>query len=778
MLLSLTASSGWAFHLTQSFSARGTVSPALKLLTTGNSFRFMSSIKRQSPFATARAAVGRGGGYSSNDKKFDHHKGDRDRRFSSPPSGDSFKTHTRFAVKNRPDEKESRWGERFKEGEKGERYKVKERDTEKDKRPPSLHGKGGRGWGRQGGRVDGGRGERPRDSWGERPRESSRGRVSGDGDFRPGRDFKPKGGRDYGSRDDRRGGDGRGNERRLEERPVPHREIERLPSEQRVPPTRPRMTDSRDGDSLVEKKQRTERFRDSTIPTPVHREFSKRDTPVAHAVNLSSSLAAPVPPSLQAFPRVHLRPGKARIFQDGNPIVYDGAIQSIIPGISGQSPQSGDEVLICDQHGNLFGRGFFNSFSQYRVRIIEWSSSNHSNNKSDNPSSFELSLENLLINKFLQSKLLRKSIGLPSFETNAYRLINSEGDGLSGLIIDIFDNIILVQSSAYWVEQYKDTIRHAIEKVFEQDEVEEDKKTMKVQWKISESRLKQDGFVTNESNSMNSTSLLNTVSPSLTDSQSIIIKENNIKYLITPELDQKTGFYCDQRDNRHLIRQLITQRMNTISSNKHLRVLDLYCYIGGFAMNAILGGASEVLGIDSSKQALDNALNNIKLNSLQGKLFLSTQQYYDNNLPSNNNNKIINLIEGDCCDVMTNLLMKSQNSDDNKFDVIICDPPKLAPTRSSLDMAYNKYVQINAQAMQLIKSSSSGGGILLTCTCSAAMTQSDTIGKTFHSMLKRAAKIANRRITFLQENNAARDHVISLGYPESNYLTGVLLYVH
>lgn len=506
-----------------------------------------------------------------------------------------------------------------------------------------------------------------------------------------------------------------------------------------------------------------------------------------------------IPPTLQAMPRVILQAGKARIFQEGNPIVYSGAIQSTLSGKRGQ-PKSGDEVLVCDQHGNLFARGLYNEVSQYKVRIIEWLSSS-------NAQEFEQPLEDLLVNKLRAAKALRESLGLPSASlstnpapliTNAYRLVNSEGDGLSGLIVDVFQDIILVHSSAYWVEQSREIVCNALRRVFQQNDNE-----IKIHWKIAASRLKQDGFPLVQSDAMvtdnvhdvdgdidesSNVKTRESSDESLSMSPTLIITENGVKYGINPEVDQKTGFYCDQRENRQLIRDLIAKKVPTGSGiEEPMRVLDLYCYSGGFSMNAILGGASQVVAVDSSRPALKNALNNADLNGMTSQLFDDVQDYQSKRVQRSETMDVskssmpsgrIDFIEGDCSQVMTELANFTVHNDSNKFDVIICDPPKLAPTRSSLERAYHKYVQINAQAMQLLKSSNSGGGLLLTCTCSAAMTQSSEKGLTFHSMLMKAAKVANRRITFLQQSNAARDHVVSLGYPESNYLTAVLLYVH
>lgn len=201
---------------------------------------------------------------------------------------------------------------------------------------------------------------------------------------------------------------------------------------------------------------------------------------------------------------------------------------------------------------------------------------------------------------------------------------------------------------------------------------------------------------------------------------------------------QKTGFYCDQRDNRQMIRQL----------SKDKSVLDLYCYSGGFAINAILGGAYKVVGVDSSQAAIDVGVKNILLNS-----------NIDNNI-----NKKIELIKSDAIKYMEETVNKGQ-----VFDIVILDPPKLAPTRVSFDRARNKYIKINQLAMQIV----SKGGLLLTCTCSNSVTRDNN----FLNIVIEAASKTNRDVSILSVTGAAKDHGLASGYTEGSYLTAVLCHI-
>lgn len=389
----------------------------------------------------------------------------------------------------------------------------------------------------------------------------------------------------------------------------------------------------------------------------------------------------------------------------------------------------GAEVILKDHHGNTFARGFFNPFSQYRVRILSRS----------HDQDFSASLEELIFNRISQAVSLRKALNLPNPGDTVYRLVNGEGDRLGGLMIDVLGSTVVIQSSALWVEIHANAILSSLERLF-------DKANTQFIWRRAESRLKQDGFVSSELKP-ESTDLENddevsarkegsiSIQRSLKDTEKFeIVVENGIKYRLCPENDQKTGFYCDQRDNRKLIAQHANGRT----------VLDTYCYSGGFSLNAAKAGATKVTAVDSSRRAIETAQINQQLNDID----------------------TIEYIQGDCEEVMQ-VLKEQQQS----YDIVICDPPKLAPTRNALPRAVNKYTKINTLAMQLVSPS---GGMLLTCTCSAAMTQSPN---EFIKMLSTAAKVAKREVAVLSVSNAAPDHPVLSNYQEGKYLTAVLCYI-
>ncbi|XP_020109449.1 uncharacterized protein LOC109724890 isoform X2 [Ananas comosus] len=403
--------------------------------------------------------------------------------------------------------------------------------------------------------------------------------------------------------------------------------------------------------------------------------------------------------------KVVLKKGKAQIFRDGNPMVYSGAVDRII---GRPPPRTGDVVLVADGSGKPIGWGLYNSVSMFCVRLMQLEE------EAKRDPSCALNMEKLLETRIFAAIDLRQSLGLPSADTNAYRLINSEGDRLSGLIVDIFGDVAVIASSAAWVEKYRKEIEFLVGNVSAVNHIK---------WRSSTDILKEEGLDLSEQNDS---------SPSPCSGK-VKVVESGICYSVSLD-GQKTGFYADQRENRHLISLL----------SKDQRVLDLCCYSGGFALNAAKGGATNVLGIDSSVSALELANENILLNKQDPER--------------------ISFLKEDATE-----FMKGAVSRDESWDIVILDPPKLAPRRKVLQSASGMYRNLNSLAMQVTKR----GGLLMTCSCSGAMTQSGLFLRT----LQGAASMAERKITVLRQAGAACDHPIDPSYPEGQYLSNFLLRV-
>jgi len=440
----------------------------------------------------------------------------------------------------------------------------------------------------------------------------------------------------------------------------------------------------------------------------------------------------------------------------------------------GDDEGTGDTTAVVEKmlsQSMLIGYGVYNPSSLYRVRILCHQSSHpdmfklvknimtgkdydanaardegtiDSGTKSDNH--VDYAMETIVKKKFGDAIRARKGLNLPSASTDSYRLINGEGDGLSGLAIDILGGrVAVIMSSAAWCEIYKHVIMRAVESVLRSDHPDyfnDEDNAMKLVWRTTPSRLLQDGYQQLDDGNDNGSSIDQGEEDTVT-----IVTENSVKYKTFPFdlTSQKTGFYVDQRENR----------LNLSSYCRGKRVLDLCCYTGGFSLNAVIhGGASSCVGVDSSQDAINAAIDNAALNEIPSD---STVQF----------------VRDDITNFMKNAATKT--NEDGQYDVIVLDPPKLAPSVSGLERASRKYHSLNRDAIKLINEKE--GGMLLTCTCSGAMTQKNG-GQYFLETVKGAALSAGRQITLLKSSGAAPCHTqCPASFPAGAYLTAALFYV-
>jgi 23S rRNA G2069 N7-methylase RlmK/C1962 C5-methylase RlmI len=398
--------------------------------------------------------------------------------------------------------------------------------------------------------------------------------------------------------------------------------------------------------------------------------------------------------------------------------------------------------------GKLIGYGFFNPISMYRVFIFCHQTShpalfksikNVINENGGEIDTTEKALELVLRSKVNDAIRARNLQGLPSPSTDSYRLVNGEGDGLSGLALDIIGgSTAVIMASAAWCELYRETVMRVIDDVLKTDHpiYSKAETPLELVWRNTPMRLKQDGYILEEDSASDADT------DTEKESTPVVITENGIKYNTFPYdvTSQKTGFYCDQRDNRSNLAQFC----------KGKKVLDLCCYTGGFALNAMIhGGAASSVGVDSSQTAITAAEENRDLNGVSSSL---------------------SFVKADI-----GQYMKEADESGDEFDVIILDPPKLAPTIKQLDRASRKYHSLNRDAMKLINKKE--GGLLLTCSCSGAMTQKNG-GQFFLETIQGAALSAGRRITLLSTSGAAPCHTQDpASFPANAYLTAALFSV-
>jgi 23S rRNA (cytosine1962-C5)-methyltransferase len=214
--------------------------------------------------------------------------------------------------------------------------------------------------------------------------------------------------------------------------------------------------------------------------------------------------------------------------------------------------------------------------------------------------------------------------------------------------------------------------------------------------------------------------------------EGIVIFENGLPFLIHLEEGQKTGHYMDQKDNRRLVREICA---GLLSGRASLRVLDAFCYTGGFGIHAAAAGASQVVCVDSSEAALETLRKNAALNCLEER---------------------ISVVQADVFDFLRQAERRKE-----RFGLIVLDPPAFAKSRSSLDGALRGYKEINLRAVNLLEA----GGILVSCSCSQALDDSR-----FRHVIAAAAADAGRRLHLLDFRFQAQDHPVLAGYDESLYL--------
>lgn len=384
---------------------------------------------------------------------------------------------------------------------------------------------------------------------------------------------------------------------------------------------------------------------------------------------------------------ITLKRGKAQPFWHKEALVFSGAIA--------QTPENlaaAEWVSVCDHQGKTIGQGFYNPHSLYRVRLVIFF---------NEPT--VASVPDLIRYRLKQAIAKRHALDLPSEDTTAYRLLNSEGDHLSGLTIDIFDRVAVVASTAYWTEYHRALIT---------DCVIAETGCASVQWRSIATALKQEGFALSAETPVKS-------------SDYVRIKEHGVLYDVDVGAGQKTGFYCDQRDHRFYIRDYAKGR----------RVLDCYCYTGGFALNAAIAGAKSVVGIDSSLAAIELANKNAALNQCTQVVFERAK-------------------------------VEAYLAEKREVDFIILDPPKLSPREEYISRAKHYYLKLNQLALAQLEK----GGRLLTCSCSQAMT-----AELFLKVVKKAAHDLNKPIRIIHVSGAASDHPFASKAKYGDYLKAIFL---
>jgi 23S rRNA (cytosine1962-C5)-methyltransferase len=389
--------------------------------------------------------------------------------------------------------------------------------------------------------------------------------------------------------------------------------------------------------------------------------------------------------------KITLKAGKDEFVKRFHPWIFSGAIAR-----TEGNPKDGDIAEVYDKPGNLLGIGHFHHGS-IAVRMLTFTEAD--------VNSLEFWTE-----KFEKAFAVRRSLGLVGDgDTSCYRLTHGEGDGLSGLIVDVYGNTAVVQCHSIGMHRQAKLIAQAIRNVLGKHIAIYDKSVESLPPKYASSL--ENGFL-------------------LGNSDISVVSENDVKFKIDWVTGQKTGFFLDQRDNRLLLTKFVNNKT----------VLNAFCYTGGFSMYALLAGAKEVHSVDSSAKAMELVEENVLLNQ-----------------------PFTGIHKGYCEDVQHFLKETEQ-----KYEVMIIDPPAYAKTLEKRHNAVQGYKRLNIAAMQKV----APGGILFTFSCSQVVDRA-----LFYNTIVAAALEAGRNVRVLHHLTQGGDHPVSLFHPEGAYLKGLVLHV-
>jgi 23S rRNA (cytosine1962-C5)-methyltransferase len=389
--------------------------------------------------------------------------------------------------------------------------------------------------------------------------------------------------------------------------------------------------------------------------------------------------------------KVILKKGKEQSIQRFHPWIFSGAIQKMEGDLV-----DGCTVEVQDFKNKTLGFGHYQNGS-IAVRMLSFDKQ---------PPTAEL-----WIQKFTAAYQVRVSAGIPSKTTQAFRLIHGEGDGLPGLIVDYYDGAAVMQAHSVGMHVDRHVIAEALQHVLGED--------LKVVYYKSQSTLpgkmrdvEQDGYLLGMG-----------VVPH-------IVVEHSNKFFVDWEEGQKTGFFLDQRENRKLLGEFSREK----------KVLNTFCYTGGFSIYALNAGARLVHSVDASARAIALTEKNIELNGF--------------------NSNIHRCYAEDTFDFL--------KEREGEYDVIILDPPAFAKHRDARHQAVRGYQRLNAEAMRVIRP----GGIIFTFSCSQVVDR-----QLFYDTVVAAAIQSGRTVKVLHHLTQPADHPVSIFHPEGEYLKGLVLYV-
>ena len=391
------------------------------------------------------------------------------------------------------------------------------------------------------------------------------------------------------------------------------------------------------------------------------------------------------------YPKIILKKGKEESLKRFHPWVFSGAIQHLP-----QQMEEGDVVVVCNSEGKFVAVGHY-QVGSIAVRVLSFR---------------DVAIDESFWQSRLKSALtMRQTIGIADNpENNTYRLVHGEGDLLPGLVIDVYGKTAVMQAHSVGMHCSRHDIAQAlvavmgsrIENIYYKSET-----TLPFKAELGQ----ENGFIYGGSD----------------DNTAV---ENGLKFYVDWLKGQKTGFFVDQRENRALLEHYAKGR----------KVLNMFCYTGGFSFYAMRGGALKVHSVDSSAKAIELTKRNVALN-----------------FPGDGRH------EAYCEDAF-----KFLDQLGHQYDLIILDPPAFAKHRAALHNALKGYIRLNAKAFEKIES----GGVLFTFSCSQVVTKEN-----FRNAVFTAAAQAGRKVRILHQLHQPADHPVNIYHPEGEYLKGLVLYV-
>lgn len=393
-----------------------------------------------------------------------------------------------------------------------------------------------------------------------------------------------------------------------------------------------------------------------------------------------------------SYKKVYLKPGKEESLKRFHPWVFSGAIARV----EGE-PEEGEIVDVYTSKKEFIACGHF-QIGSIAVRVLSFVQ--------------ETIDHEFWVRKLAVAKDLRVALGLiGNPQNNTYRLVHGEGDNLSGLIIDVYDHTAVMQAHSAGMHVYRMEIADALSEVMG-DVIEN------IYYKSETTLPFKADLLSTENGFIKGGSPEN------------VAMENGLKFHVDWLKGQKTGFFVDQRENRHLLERYAKGR----------NVLNMFCYTGGFSFYAMRGGASLVHSVDSSAKAIDLTNENVELN-----------------FPGDARHK-----------AYAEDAFKYLDRMGDQYDLIILDPPAFAKHRDALRNALRGYTKLNAKAFEKIRP----GGILFTFSCSQVVNKEN-----FRNAVFTAAAQSGRSVRILHQLTQPGDHPVNIYHPEGEYLKGLVLYV-